>query len=269
MKPGKPTVADKIRTSPLYKSIVKAVGYGQPANTDVITRLKCEIEHYGQQAVSDAAGELLDYEVHGGKHYARIKPELHVHCRMLLGPMPSEWDSWWLNADGTERKGKPKVWPPKLPGPPKVQRPPDHTKEEEELQRLPFRMLTDRLHAARHKARAFGQETRDGQRAREELDRLEAEYARRRAPAPEAAGGGEPTAAPSEDEGLRRLPLRVLADRLHESRQHARTLSPRSEEGKKALAEVETIEAEYRRRELVIPETPDTLPMKTKRSRSR
>jgi hypothetical protein len=37
---------------------------------------------------------------------------------MLLGLMPSEWDTWYRNADGTDRNGKLKDWPPKLRGPP-------------------------------------------------------------------------------------------------------------------------------------------------------
>jgi hypothetical protein len=42
-----------------------------------------------------------------------LKPELHINCRQLLGPMPSEWLGWWQKADGSDRKGKPKVWPPR------------------------------------------------------------------------------------------------------------------------------------------------------------
>src|SRR5205085_3529649 len=136
---------------------------------DVIDKLKDVIDKHGQPTVDAAAKNLLDYEQHGNVLYAKLKSRLHLHCRMLLGLMPSEWDTWWQNANGTDRKGKPKDWPPVLPGPPKL------TKEEEELQALPLRMLADRLHAARQRVRTLSKRSKAGKKAKAEVERIEAE----------------------------------------------------------------------------------------------
>jgi hypothetical protein len=221
------------------------------------------------QAVSAAAAELLDYEVHGGKHYARLKPALHVRCRMLLGPMPSEWDTWWQNADGTDRQGKAKDWPPKLPGPPKETAPSAGATDALDARaaaKLTEPMLGDRLDMARRRYGAYGADSPVGRQAGEELELLAAEYRRRGLTIPVLPSAVEPTTTPGEM-GLTEIPLRMLAGRLHESRQQARTLG--GEEAQKAEARVGQIEAEYQRRGYVIPETPDTLPLRRTRSRRR
>src|SRR5947209_5436581 len=119
MKPAKkPTVSDLIDSIPIVLAFVKALGYGMLPCGDVIEALKDVIATHGQPAVDAAGRDLLAIERHSGEGYAKLKPDLHVHCRQLLGPMPSEWASWWVNADGSQRTGKPAVWPPVLPGPP-------------------------------------------------------------------------------------------------------------------------------------------------------
>src|SRR5437764_51077 len=141
MKPARPAdIATLVGTCPVHKAVVKAVGYGKVPCREVVATLKEMIGQHGQATVDTVARSLLDYEQHGTTLYALLKPQLHVHCRMLLGPMPSEWGTWWQDADGSDRTDKPKAWPPTPPGPP----PP--TKEELELRDLPLRMLADRLH---------------------------------------------------------------------------------------------------------------------------
>src|SRR5438477_540196 len=112
MKTKQPTVSQLIDTDPIYRAVVKVVGYGTLPCSTVIEALKDVIATHGQPAVDAAGRELLAIERHSGEGYAKLKPELHVHCRQLLGPMPSEWPTWWKNADGSDRKGKPKTWPP-------------------------------------------------------------------------------------------------------------------------------------------------------------
>src|SRR5947209_5413651 len=118
MKMKQPSVSDRISTDPVYRAVVKAVGYGTLPCDAVIEALKDVIATHGQPAVDAAGRDLLEIERHGGEGYARLKPELHNACRMILGPTPAEWPTWWQNADGSDREGKPKDWPPKLPGPP-------------------------------------------------------------------------------------------------------------------------------------------------------
>src|SRR5436309_745517 len=101
MKPKQPTVSDLIDTDPVHKAIVKAIGYGTLPCSQVIETLKDVIATHGQPAVDAAGRELLEIERHDGAGYAKLKPELHPACRQLLGPMPSEWATWWQNADGS------------------------------------------------------------------------------------------------------------------------------------------------------------------------
>ena len=116
--------------------------------------------------------ELIGNFRNHGRAWCR-EPDEVTYCRGLLGPMPSEWDTWWQNADGSDRTGKPKDWPPTRPGPP------EPTKEELELRNLPLRMLADRLHAARHTLKHYSPRSQAAKLAKEKVARIEAEYARR------------------------------------------------------------------------------------------
>jgi hypothetical protein len=106
-----------VYSDPVYRAIIRAVGYGCLPTTDIVAKLMDVTTTHGRQAVEDAARELLDYETHESVVYGKLKTRLHVFCRGQIGPMPCEWDTWWLNGNGTDRPGKPKVWPPILPGP--------------------------------------------------------------------------------------------------------------------------------------------------------
>jgi hypothetical protein len=269
MKQGRHTVAEKIVRDPIYTAIVKAVWWHTLPTAKVIDQLKDVIAQNGQPAVDAAAGDLLDYERHDGVFYARLKPELHVHCRILLGPMPSEWKDWWQNADGTDRKGKPKVWPPKLEGPPPPAPTPSRrgrsakpsaggsaatdVLDAQTVSKLTETMLGDRLDMARQRFNAYSPNSAVGRQASREIDLLTEEYRRRGLTIPVLRTGEEPkrgkaaaAGAAAEEIKLSEIPLRMLADRLHASRRQARTHA--SEEGKKAQAEVERIEAEHQRR---------------------
>lgn len=103
-----------IGSCPVHTAVVKAVGYGWVSCEQVVAKLTDATAAHGRPAVEGVARALLDYEHEGNTVYCRLKPVLHVYCRTLLGPMPSEWDHWWQNADGSDRKGKPEDWPPKL-----------------------------------------------------------------------------------------------------------------------------------------------------------
>jgi hypothetical protein len=133
------------------------------------------IDKHGQPAVQAAANELLNSEGQGSETRWSLKPELHVHCRMLLGPMPSEWKDWWQNTDGSDRKGKLKKWPPHRKG---FDNPPAKPAGEEmKLQTVPLRTLAGRLHASRRQARTLAGE--EAKEAQAEVERIEAEYQRR------------------------------------------------------------------------------------------
>jgi hypothetical protein len=88
-------------------------------------------------------------------------------------------------------------------------------------------------------------------------------------PKPEKPKRGKAATAgtPPDEVKLCEIPLRMLADRLHESRQGARSLG--GEGADKAQAQVERIEAACKRRGYVIPETPDTPPMTGRARRGR
>ena len=75
------------------------------------------------------------------------------------------------------------------------------------------------------------------------------------------------TRLPAEEEWLTVIPLRMLADRLHAARRSLRVNGERSLLGREATKEVAMIEAEYRRRQLVIPETPDVVPFPTRHAK--
>ena len=103
MKPAKPTVSSLIDTDPIYRAIVKAVGYGQKTCKEVIEAIKGVTEKHGQEAVAEASKELLDYEAAAGDRWCKIKPELHNACRMLLGRLPP---------NGRRGTSKPQMGPP-------------------------------------------------------------------------------------------------------------------------------------------------------------
>jgi hypothetical protein len=83
-----------------------------------------------------------------------------------------------------------------------------------------------------------------------------------RKPRPEPAAPLPEPQPPSEEEVLRSMPLPVLAERLHEARWSLQSNGERSWLGMQAKREVSLLEAEYRRRELVIPETPNPVARK-------
>lgn len=235
MKPHE--VAHAIHHRPVFPDVVRAVGYGQIPCAEVTRTLQSIIEAHGRDAVDAAARELLDYEPQGGVLYAKLKTSLHVHARPILGPMPSEWATWWQNADGTDRKGKPKVWPPKLRGLPPM------SKEEKDLRELTLPALADRLHAARRHAATLGPRGRAATKAQRDVGKIESEYVRR--------GLCMPLTTPAVAEtGFGSLDDRQLEASLHERRWRAAKRGPIA---KQAKAEVPAIEAEFRRRDLTIP----------------
>ncbi len=235
MKPAKPAdVATLIGTSPAHQAVIRSVGWGKVPCKDALDRLKESLAALGQPALDAAARELLDYERHGETLYAFIKPALHVHCRMLIGPMPREWATWWQNADGSDRKGKPADWPPKLPGPP------EPTKEESELRGLSIPELAERLHTARLSWIRRGPATKVSRRAWTEVQTILAEYQRRGYVAP-------------QDQARTRLSDDELRRALRDERQRYNASSTNSREGREASQEIDMLYAEFKRRGLAIP----------------
>lgn len=127
-----------VYSDPVYRAIIRTVGYGWLPTTDIVGKITDVTMTHGRQAVDEAARELLDYETHDAVVYAKLKTRLHVFCRGQIGPMPCEWDTWWLNDNGTERPGKPKVWPPILPGPGKPAPVAEKFTEDEQPAEVPF-----------------------------------------------------------------------------------------------------------------------------------
>ena len=189
MKPARPSIGDRIGPDAICNAIVKTIGYGKIPCQEVLAKLKDVIARRGQPTVDAAARELLAYEQHGDVLYALIKPALHVHCRQLLGPMPSEWKDWYVNADGSERPGRPQIWPPVLPGPPL----PEPTsfkpgpRVNQGLEALPHKVLAERLEDARHRISVYGPHSGQHKRAEADRKRIEAEYVRRKLTLPVAS----------------------------------------------------------------------------------
>jgi hypothetical protein len=245
MRTAKAPDLDRLITScPVHKAIVKAVGYGSQPCHEIVEKLKDVVTTHGRAAVDGVATALLDYEQHCTVLYAKLKPVLYVYCRTLLGPMPSEWATWWQNADGSDRKGKPADWPPKLPGPPKL------SAEEAALAALTTQELSERLHAAR---RRFIQKRspQSSKKAYADLQRLLAEYARRdRVPPPEPTSF-EPQS--QETERLGRVSEDQLGCELQAARERYNRFSPGSKAGKEASYKIDLLYAEHQRRGLTIP----------------
>src|SRR5581483_4282505 len=238
-KPVKPSdMTTLLGSCPIHKAVVKAVGYGQVPCQEVIATLTGVIATHGQPAVDGVARALLDYEQHGTVLYAKLKPALHVYCRMLLGPMPSEWPTWWQNADGTDRTGKPAVWPPVLPGPPQL------TKEEEVLRSLPIGVLAERLHDARLRF-IRNRSPKTAKKAYLEVQAILAEYQRREMVPPPEPTYVEPDAG--ERDRLARVSAEQLANELQTARERYNAFSPGSKAGKEASHQIELLYAEYQR----------------------
>jgi hypothetical protein len=100
-------VSHKIYFLPIYPDVVRAVRWGSVPCSDVIKTLQPVIAEHGQQKVDDAARELLDYEHLGKVLCAKLKPQLRVYCRQILGPLPEEAAEFWKNADGSRPKNAP------------------------------------------------------------------------------------------------------------------------------------------------------------------
>jgi hypothetical protein len=98
------------------------------------------------------------------------------------------------------------------------------------LSKLTEQMLGDRLDMARQRNNAYSPKSEVGRQASGEIDRLTREYRRRGLTIPVPKTGaeqkrGKGTKVSSEETKLSEVPLRMLGDRLHESRQNARALS--------------------------------------------
>jgi hypothetical protein len=262
MKPAKHSVAaEKLgRSDPIYTAVVQAVWYHTLPTATIIDRLKDVIAQHGQPAVEAAASELLDYQQHDGVPYARLKPELYLRCRMLNGPMPSEWETWWQNADGRDRKGKPKVWPPKVEGPPapSAAKPVDSAKpaavtppslatdalDAQTVTTLTERMLGDRLHMARQRYGAYSPNSDVGRQASREIDLLSDEYKRRGLTIPVSATAGR---------GFGSMSLADLTATYRERQFRARTHRGKPA-GRQAKDDVARIEGEFQARGIPLPE---------------
>jgi hypothetical protein len=194
-------VANKIYFLPVYPQIVRAVRYGTVPCAEVVTKLKPVIDEHGQQKVDEAARELLDYEHDGKQICAKLKPQLRVVCRQILGPLPEEAEEFWRNADGSRPKNAPPEEPKQkltkeadepqtLPLSPQEEldrRVPrrDPTPQERRLRELTLPQLANELHQARYALRNNEPRSFLGKEAKREITLLEAEFARRKKPIPE------------------------------------------------------------------------------------
>jgi hypothetical protein len=89
----KKSLAIRIQDDPIYRAVIRLVGYlgtALPIGHDDAGRLS---EQFGKDKVMAAAEELLDFDT--AAKVARLKPGVRRLCRGLLGPAPEEWDEFY------------------------------------------------------------------------------------------------------------------------------------------------------------------------------
>lgn len=246
MRPRKRTVADEIGSNDIHKEIIKAVRWHKLIADQILDQIKDVTEKYGKEAVQAAANELLDCE-QGPPNRFSLKPELYVHCRQLLGPMPSEWADWWKNADGTVRKGKPKVWPPHREG---FDDPPTfRAADDQAFVTLTNDEIYERIQAERRRYNSFSTNSAQGKDASRKLDILYDECKRRNLTIPVLKTGEEPA------RDYTAFDLRDLTAAYVDRKDQAKRYAGRPA-GKTALEEIAKIEAEFQARNSPLPEKP-------------
>src|SRR5207248_8828375 len=120
-------------SDPAFTDLARLVGYlgiKYPIPKMEYERL---IEKHGIDRMTKAAAELVDYDTE--KKLAKLKLNVRVLCRMLLGPSPEEWDSFY---EGMEK-------PPPNPYKPKPEAKPDQPDELGLLRELHGRRLRQLL----------------------------------------------------------------------------------------------------------------------------
>lgn len=267
----------RLYQDPCLFELAKLIGYQgipYPIGREETERLNAK---YGKEKIIKAADELLEYDK--DTKFAKLKSNVRVFCRQLLGPLPEEWDEFYANVENPPPNpykakpvaiDKPKEVPPtalpiperpseELPdqsfdegepdsGPRRMVPPPEMTAEEM-IRRLDNGTLQKLLHDARWGVDHYGPKSRQGRQFKRDVAMSEAECARR-------GLRNEQTAQPSEVELLRSMHGRKLRSLLLSQHVLIRNYRPGDPTHQEAAARMELVETEMRKRGQKIPERP-------------
>ena len=229
----------RLQTDPALREVVRLVGYRGIPTPISDADYKRLIEKYGRERLGRASEELVDIDTE--KKLATLKAEVRRLCQAILGPSPEEWDTFYEGIENpppnpyaaepapTKRKRKPR--PVKKEIDLVADAVADAIREEtgmnvevrtpDPLETLQLEVLEDQLNNARMRC-LTSKTTKAQNRAYQEVQRLLAEYERRKTvPPPERAKERADSAArrtKAADVRRGRLPRFREGDGRHGSR---------------------------------------------------
>src|SRR5262245_47015734 len=87
-----------------YVAVTRAIGYQEIPYSVLWPKLQALAKEFGRDKIDKAERDLIPRWSNGTQLTVKLKPELRVNARQLLGPLPEEAADWNKGLVGTQSK---------------------------------------------------------------------------------------------------------------------------------------------------------------------